>query len=123
MRSIPLVSCVVCVVRRADGSQGVLQIVTWSKPVSLDDVKLIKNVFGVTVNDVLVSALTAAFRYGFSRTLQARRRGAHNPLLTRVESRSYLLETDQLLEKDLLTAIPGSSRNVIPSHSSFFVPF
>jgi hypothetical protein len=36
--------------------------VTWSKPVSLDDVKLIKNVFGVTVNDVLVSALTAAFR-------------------------------------------------------------
>jgi hypothetical protein len=40
--------------------------VTWSKPVSLDDVKLIKNVFGVTVNDVLVSALTAAFRYGFS---------------------------------------------------------
>jgi hypothetical protein len=37
--------------------------VTWSKPVNLDDVKLIKNTFGVTVNDVLVAALTAAFRY------------------------------------------------------------
>jgi hypothetical protein len=57
--------------------------VTWSKPVSLDDVKYIKNVFGVTVNDVLVSALTAAFR-------------------------SYLLDTDQLVEEDLLTAIPGT---------------
>ncbi len=96
---------------------------TWSKPVSLDDVKLIKNVFGVTVNDVLVSALTAAFRYGFSHgahTTTSPTRGTHNPLLTRVGSRSYLLETDQLLEKDLLTAIPGTSPNVV-LRSSFFV--
>jgi hypothetical protein len=52
----------------------------------LDDVKYIKNVFGVTVNDVLVSALTAAFR-------------------------SYLLDTDQLVEEDLLTAIPGTMKH------------
>jgi len=61
--------------------------VTWSKPVSLMDVKFIKNVFGVTVNDVLVSALTAAFR-------------------------SYLLGTDQLRESDVLVSIPVSVRRL-----------
>jgi len=34
----------------------------WSRPIPLDDVKLIKNALGGTVNDVLVTALTGGLR-------------------------------------------------------------
>lgn len=83
-----------------------LLVVTWSKAVNLDDVKLIKNTFKVTVNDVLVSALTAAFRFA-SIVLSF---DVITAFITSVANRrSYLEETDQLMEKDLLSAIPGSA--------------
>jgi len=44
------------------GELGVTKRVAWSTPISLDDVKLVKNVMGATVNDVLVAALTASLR-------------------------------------------------------------
>ncbi len=44
------------------GELGVAKRVAWSAPISLDDVKLVKNVMGATVNDVLVAALTASLR-------------------------------------------------------------
>jgi hypothetical protein len=71
--------------------------------VSLNDVKFIKNAFGVTVNDVLVSALTAAFRYAYTHV------HTRDHVLTLHVLRSYLLETDQELEDDILTAIPGNA--------------
>jgi len=44
------------------GELGVAKRVAWSEPISLEDVKLVKNVMGATVNDVLVAALTGALR-------------------------------------------------------------
>ncbi len=44
------------------GELGVAKRAAWSKPLSLAEVKAIKNVTGGTVNDVLVSALTGAVR-------------------------------------------------------------
>ena len=44
------------------GELGVAKRVAWSDPISLDDVKLVKNVMGATVNDVLVAALTGSLR-------------------------------------------------------------
>jgi len=44
------------------GPLGVSKRAAWSKPLSLAEVKAIKNVTGGTVNDVLVSALTGAVR-------------------------------------------------------------
>lgn len=44
------------------GELGVAKRVAWSEPISLDDVKLVKNVMGATVNDVLVAALTGSLR-------------------------------------------------------------
>lgn len=44
------------------GELGVTKRVAWSEPISLDDVKLVKNVMGATVNDVLVAALTGSLR-------------------------------------------------------------
>jgi WS/DGAT/MGAT family acyltransferase len=45
------------------GKLGVAKRAAWSKPLSLRDVKAIKNVTGGTVNDVLVSAMTGALRH------------------------------------------------------------
>lgn len=44
------------------GELGVAKRVAWSEPISLEDVKLVKNVMGATVNDVLVAALTGSLR-------------------------------------------------------------
>jgi len=44
------------------GKLGVAKRVAWSKPLPLKDVKVIKNVTGGTVNDVLVSAMTGSLR-------------------------------------------------------------
>jgi WS/DGAT/MGAT family acyltransferase len=44
------------------GELGVAKRAAWSKPLSLRDVKTIKNVTGGTVNDVLVSAMTGGLR-------------------------------------------------------------
>lgn len=44
------------------GELGVAKRVAWSTPLSLRDVKAIKNVTGGTVNDVLVSAMTGGLR-------------------------------------------------------------
>ena len=44
------------------GELGVAKRAAWSNPLSLRDVKAIKNVTGSTVNDVLVSAMTGALR-------------------------------------------------------------
>jgi diacylglycerol O-acyltransferase len=44
------------------GKLGVSKRVAWSRPLSLADVKTIKNLCGGTVNDVLVSALTGGLR-------------------------------------------------------------
>ncbi len=45
------------------GKLGVAKRAAWSKPLSLRDVKTIKNVTGGTVNDVLVSAMTGGLRH------------------------------------------------------------
>lgn len=44
------------------GKLGVSKRVAWSRGLSLDDVKIIKNICGGTVNDVLVAALTGGLR-------------------------------------------------------------
>jgi diacylglycerol O-acyltransferase / wax synthase len=44
------------------GELGVAKRVAWSDPLSLGDVKAIKNITGGTVNDVLVSAITGGLR-------------------------------------------------------------
>ena len=44
------------------GKLGVAKRVAWSKPLPLKKIKLIKNVTGGTVNDVLVSAMTGSLR-------------------------------------------------------------
>lgn len=44
------------------GELGVAKRASWSRPLSLAEVKAIKNVTGGTVNDVLVSAMTGAVR-------------------------------------------------------------
>ena len=44
------------------GELGVAKRVAWSEPISLEDVKLVKNVMGATVNDVLMAALTGGLR-------------------------------------------------------------
>ena len=44
------------------GELGVAKRVAWSEPISLEDVKLVKNVMGATVNDVLVAALAGGLR-------------------------------------------------------------
>lgn len=44
------------------GELGVAKRVAWSEAIDLDDVKLVKNVMGATVNDVLVAALTGSLR-------------------------------------------------------------
>ncbi len=44
------------------GELGVAKRVAWSEPIPLDDVKLVKNVMGATVNDVLVAALAGGLR-------------------------------------------------------------
>ncbi len=44
------------------GHLGVAKRAAWSKPMSLAEIKAIKNVTGGTVNDVLVSAMTGAVR-------------------------------------------------------------
>ncbi|WP_420632395.1 WS/DGAT/MGAT family O-acyltransferase [Candidatus Leptofilum sp.] len=44
------------------GELGVAKRAAWSKPLSLRDVKAVKNVTGCTVNDVLVSAMTGGLR-------------------------------------------------------------
>ena len=44
------------------GKLGVAKRAAWSKPISLRQVKAIKNVTGGTVNDVLVSAMTGSLR-------------------------------------------------------------
>lgn len=44
------------------GELGVAKRVAWSESISLEDVKLVKNVMGATVNDVLVAALTGSLR-------------------------------------------------------------
>ncbi len=45
------------------GELGVAKRAAWSRPLSLRDVKAIKNITGGTVNDVLVSAMTGALRH------------------------------------------------------------
>ncbi len=53
------------------GELGVAKRGVWSRPLSLKDVKLIKNVTGSTVNDVLVSAITGGLRrYMISRNAE-----------------------------------------------------
>lgn len=44
------------------GELGVAKRVAWSEPIPLDDVKLVKNVMGATVNDVLAAALAGGLR-------------------------------------------------------------
>lgn len=44
------------------GDLGITKRVAWSKVISLEDVKFVKNSMGATVNDVLVSALTGGLR-------------------------------------------------------------
>ncbi|MCB9007329.1 MAG: wax ester/triacylglycerol synthase family O-acyltransferase [Ardenticatenaceae bacterium] len=44
------------------GELGVAKRAAWSTPLSLRDVKAIKNITGTTVNDVLVSAMTGGLR-------------------------------------------------------------
>lgn len=44
------------------GELGIAKRVAWSEPIDLEDVKLVKNVMGATVNDVLMAALTGALR-------------------------------------------------------------
>ena len=47
---------------RLKGKLGVLKRAAWADPIPLNDIKLIKNTFGGTVNDVLVSAVTSGLR-------------------------------------------------------------
>ena len=55
--------------------------------ISLDDVKVVKNVYGATVNDVVLATLSGAFR-------------------------RYLLERDELPDKPLVAVIPTSVRSM-----------
>jgi WS/DGAT/MGAT family acyltransferase len=54
--------------RRADprtqfkGRLGVMKRAAWSRPIPLSDVKLVKNMLGGTINDVLVSVLAGGLR-------------------------------------------------------------
>jgi len=48
---------------RLKGKLGVLKRAAWADPIPLTDVKLIKNAFGGTVNDVLVAAVTGGLRH------------------------------------------------------------
>lgn len=47
---------------RLKGKLGVMKRAAWSRPITLADVKLVKNNLGGTVNDVIVSAVTGALR-------------------------------------------------------------
>jgi len=47
---------------RLKGKLGVMKRAAWSRAIPLDDVKLIKNGLGGTVNDVLVTAFTGGLR-------------------------------------------------------------
>ena len=47
---------------RLKGKLGVMKRAAWSEPFPLDDIKLIKNTLGGTVNDVLVTAVAGGLR-------------------------------------------------------------
>ena len=47
---------------RLKGKLGVMKRAAWSDPIPLSDIKLIKNNLGGTVNDVIIAAVTGAFR-------------------------------------------------------------
>lgn len=49
-------------ITRFKGQLHVRKVPAWSKPIPLDDVKAIKNVFKGTVNDVLLTAMTGGLR-------------------------------------------------------------
>ncbi|KJE91328.1 hypothetical protein CAOG_002480 [Capsaspora owczarzaki ATCC 30864] len=60
-----IVDLFLCVVERKTALRreaSTRKSVLWSSSLSLDDVKTVKDAFGVTVNDVLVSALTGGLR-------------------------------------------------------------
>jgi WS/DGAT/MGAT family acyltransferase len=47
---------------RIKGKLGVMKRVAWSPPIPLNEVKLIKNVLGGTINDVVITAITGGLR-------------------------------------------------------------
>lgn len=47
---------------RLKGKLGVMKRAAWSRPIPLNDVKLVKNALGGTVNDVLITAVTGGLR-------------------------------------------------------------
>ena len=49
-------------VTRFKGQLGTRKQVAWAEPLPLDEVKAVSKAFGCTVNDVLISAVTGAFR-------------------------------------------------------------
>jgi len=49
-------------VTRFKGRLGTRKRVAWAEPISLDEVKSVSKAFGCTVNDVLIAAVTGAFR-------------------------------------------------------------
>eukprot|EP00128_Syssomonas_multiformis_P000902 Colp12_sorted_trinity150504_noHs@85 len=84
--------------------------VAWSKPISLDDVKTVKNEFGATVNDVMVSVLAQTFK----RFIETTNREKETELLTYIPVSLRKAGDTKLANRSMMVSLwlPVDKKNI-----------